>query len=50
MMKRRRFKQSISFQDRLTAFAEDAREEAEELPPGIHAAQGKSGRYGRSPE
>ena len=35
MMKLRRFKQSTSFEDRLKAFAQDARKEAEKLPPGI---------------
>ncbi|WP_128916486.1 MULTISPECIES: hypothetical protein [Bradyrhizobium] len=34
-MKRRRFEQPQSFQDRLAAFAEDARDEAEKLPLGI---------------
>ncbi|MEZ2143450.1 hypothetical protein AAE026_14345 [Bradyrhizobium sp. DN5] len=34
-MKRRRFEQPQSFQDRLAAFAQDARDEAENLPPGI---------------
>lgn len=32
--KRRRFKQSISFQDRLASFANEAREKAARLPPG----------------
>jgi hypothetical protein len=35
LMKRRRFEQPQSFQDRLAAFAQDARDEAEKLPPGI---------------
>jgi hypothetical protein len=35
MIKRRRFRQTASFQDRLTAFAQDAREEAAKLPPGV---------------
>lgn len=35
MKKRRRFKQTESFRDRLAAFARDAREEAERLPPSI---------------
>ena len=35
MTSRRCFKQSISFQDRLAAFAQDARDEAAKLPPGI---------------
>jgi hypothetical protein len=36
MMKRRRaYKQSQSLQDRLAAFAQDVRGEAEKLPPGI---------------
>lgn len=35
MMKRRRFEQPQSFEDRLAAFAQDAREEAEKLPPSI---------------
>jgi len=34
-MMKRRFKQSRSLQDRLAAFAQDARDEAEKLPPGI---------------
>jgi hypothetical protein len=34
MPKRRRFKQTESLQDRLTALAKDARAEAAELPPG----------------
>lgn len=34
MLKRRRFKQSVSFQDRLAMFASDAREQASFLPPG----------------
>jgi hypothetical protein len=34
-MKRRRFKQFTSLQDRLSAFAEAARETAEKLRPGI---------------
>jgi hypothetical protein len=33
MTQRRRFKQTESFHDRLTAFAEDARTEAAKLPP-----------------
>jgi hypothetical protein len=33
MQQRRRFKQTISLQDRLKAFAEEARERAGELPP-----------------
>jgi hypothetical protein len=33
MTKRRHFKQAESFQDRLTAFAEDVRAEAAKLPP-----------------
>jgi hypothetical protein len=35
MIKRRRFKQSISFQDRLATFAQEARDGAAKLPPGI---------------
>ncbi|WP_245473719.1 hypothetical protein [Bradyrhizobium zhanjiangense] len=35
MMNRRRFEQPQSFQARLAAFAQDARDEAEKLPPGI---------------
>ena len=35
MIDRRRYKQSISFQDRLATFAQDARDEAAKLPPGI---------------
>jgi hypothetical protein len=34
-MKRRRFKQTDSLQVRLAAFAQDARDEAAKLPPGI---------------
>ena len=34
MMKRRRFKQTIPFKDRLRAFAEDLRQEASRLPAG----------------
>jgi hypothetical protein len=34
MLKRRRFKQVISLQDRLALFAENAREKAFSLPPG----------------
>jgi len=34
MMKRRRFKQSLSLKDRLASFAMDARRRAGELPPG----------------
>ena len=33
-MLRRRFVQSVSLQDRLAAFAEEAREKASHLPPG----------------
>jgi hypothetical protein len=35
MIKRRRFKQAFSFQDRLAAFAKDARAQAARLPPGL---------------
>jgi hypothetical protein len=35
MPERRRFKQKISLQDRLAAFAKDVREKASLLPPGI---------------
>jgi hypothetical protein len=35
MPERRRFKQKISLQDRLAAFAKDVREKASPLPPGI---------------
>jgi hypothetical protein len=35
MQMRRRFKQTISLQDRLTAFAKEAREKAAHLAPGI---------------
>jgi hypothetical protein len=35
MIERRRFRQSISFQDRLATFAEDVRDKAAKLPPGI---------------
>jgi hypothetical protein len=34
MLKRRRFKQSQSLQDRLTAWTERVREQAAKLPPG----------------
>jgi hypothetical protein len=34
MLKRRRFKHSVSFHDRLAAFAKEAREKASCLPPG----------------
>jgi hypothetical protein len=34
MMKRRRFRQTESLQDRLAAFAREAREQAAILPPG----------------
>jgi hypothetical protein len=34
MLHRRRFKQSVSLNDRLAAFAKDAREKAERLPSG----------------
>jgi len=33
-MQRRRFKQNISLQDRLTAWADQVREQAKKLPPG----------------
>ena len=35
MIKRRRFRQLVPFQDRLATFAQDARDEAAKLPPGI---------------
>jgi hypothetical protein len=35
MKKRHRFKQSISFRDRLASFANEAREKAARLPPGV---------------
>lgn len=35
MPKRRRFNQSMSFRDRLATFAQNAREEAARLPPGM---------------
>ena len=35
MIKRRRLKHCVSFQDRLATFAQDARDEAAKLPPGI---------------
>jgi hypothetical protein len=35
MIKRRRFKQSQSFPDRLATFAKEARERASKLPPGV---------------
>jgi hypothetical protein len=34
-MQRRRYKQTAPLKDRLETFAQDAREEAEKLPPGI---------------
>jgi len=34
MQRRRRFKQNISLQDRLTAWANEVRERAKALPPG----------------
>ncbi len=34
MQKRRRFKQQLTLQDRLTAWAKEVRGEAEKLPPG----------------
>jgi hypothetical protein len=34
MLTRRRFKQSVSFHDRLATFANDARKQASRLPPG----------------
>jgi hypothetical protein len=34
MLKRRRFKQTQSLQDRLATFAKDTRDKAEALPPG----------------
>lgn len=34
MQKRRRFKQTLSLQDRLAAFAGDMREKADAIPPG----------------
>lgn len=34
MKMRRRFKQAISFRDRLASFGQDAREKAARLPPG----------------
>lgn len=35
MMKRRRIKQTLSLQDRLAAFAREARERASNLPAGL---------------
>jgi hypothetical protein len=35
MTTRRRFNQTLSFKDRLAAFAEDARAQAARLPPGL---------------
>lgn len=35
MTKRRRLKPSISFRDRLASFANEAREKAARLPPGV---------------
>jgi hypothetical protein len=34
MQRRRRFKQQLSLQDRLTAWAKEVREQAATLPPG----------------
>ena len=34
MQRRRRFKQNISFHDRLTTWADQVREQANSLPPG----------------
>jgi hypothetical protein len=34
MIRRRRFKHTTSFEERLAAFAQDAREQAEKLPLG----------------
>jgi hypothetical protein len=34
MQKRRRFQQTVSFHDRLAAFAKDTRERAATVPPG----------------
>lgn len=34
MVKRRRFKQTESLHDRLSAWAEEVRQQAEQLPPG----------------
>jgi hypothetical protein len=34
MLKRRRFKQTLSLQDRLATWAEEVREQAAKLPPG----------------
>jgi hypothetical protein len=34
MQRRRRFKQTTSFKDRLASFAEEARQQASELRPG----------------
>jgi hypothetical protein len=34
MARRRRFKQTVPFIDRLAAWAKDVREEADRLPPG----------------
>jgi hypothetical protein len=33
-MQRRRFKQNISLQDRLTAWSKEVRDQADQLPPG----------------
>ena len=35
MTRRRRFKQTTSLKDRLTAFANEVREQAEQLAPGL---------------
>jgi hypothetical protein len=35
MLKRRRFKQSTSFQERLAEWAKQVRDQADQLPPGI---------------
>ena len=34
MLRRRRFKYTVSFQDRLASFAQETREKASELPTG----------------
>jgi hypothetical protein len=35
MLRRRRFKQTVTLQDRLVSFAQEARDKAAQLPPGI---------------
>lgn len=39
MLKRRRFKQTVSLRERLLLFAQEARQKAEALPPGAAREQ-----------